>query len=153
MKRKAINKFSILLASFIPLSTSTVALADTTELTANFESTYVLTIPSNQTITEKNVNIGDLYVTGDIAPDQLVQVTAETKQFERVGSNDVLPFVLKHNQSSTLLEDFQFEEADMLSGSETKLDLWTDINETDWSNAKAGEYKGSIVFTAELTEH
>lgn len=146
------NKLGILFLGLIPLSASTVALADTTELTANFESNYILNIPSNQTITEKNVNIGDLYVTGDIAPDQIVRVTTEVNQFERVGSNDVLPFTLKYNQSTDELADYSFAETDILAGSETKLDLWSDIKDVDWTNAKAGEYKGSIVFTAELKE-
>ncbi|MGH1892474.1 hypothetical protein ABE905_13715 [Enterococcus durans] len=146
------NKLGILMVGLIPLSTSTAVLADTTELTANFESNYILNIPSNQTITEKNVNIGDLYVTGDIAPNQAVKVATEVKQFERVGSNDVLPFTLKYNQSTDELTDYSFAETDILSGSETKLDLWSDIKDDDWSNAKAGEYKGSIVFTAELKE-
>ncbi len=148
----SLNKLGFLLAGVIPLSVSTTVLADTTELTANFESNYILNIPSNQTITDKNVNIGDLYVTGDIAPDQTVKVTTVVNQFERVGSNDVLPFTIKYNQSTDELADYSFSETDILAGSETKLGLWSDINEEDWSNAKAGEYKGSIVFTAELKE-
>ncbi|WP_430608992.1 hypothetical protein [Enterococcus sp. MSG3310] len=150
--KMSLNKLVFLLAGVVPLSVSTTVLADTTELTANFESNYILNIPSNQTITDKNVNIGDLYVTGDIAPDQTVKVTAEVNQFERVGSNDVLPFTIKCNQSTDELADYYFSETDILAGSETKLDLWSDINEADWTNAKAGEYKGSIVFTAELKE-
>ena len=146
------NKFSIILAGFISLAANAAVSADTTELTANFDSDYLLNIPANQTITDKNVNIGDLFVTGDIAPNQVVKVATETKQFERVGSNDVIPFTLKYNQSSTVLNSYDFEEAGILSGAETKIDLWTDISEVNWTSAKAGEYKGSIVFTASLVE-
>lgn len=149
--RNSISKLTLVALGLLPLTFGSPTLAEETELTANFDSDYILTIPANQTIREKNVNIGDLYVTGNIAPDQMIKVTSEVKHFERVGSNDILPFTLKYSSSTEVLESYNFGEEDIISGVEKKLDLFTDINDNDWSNAKAGEYKGSIVFTATLT--
>ena len=148
--KKLISNLALIALGLFPVTFGSQALAEETELTANFDSDYILTIPANQTITEKNVSIGDLYVTGNIAPDQVIKVTSEVKQFERVGSNDTLPFTLKYNNSSEVLESYNFGEEDIILGTEKKLDLFTDINSTDGSNAKAGEYKGSLVFTATL---
>jgi|GEM_PF-2435452 len=149
--KNSISKLTLIALGLLPMTFGSQALAEETELTANFDSDYILTIPANQTITAKNVNIGDLYVTGNIAPAQVIKVTSEVKHFERVGSNDILPFTLKYNNSSEVLESYNFGEEDIVSGAEKKLDLFTDISNNDWSNAKAGEYKGSIVFTATLT--
>lgn len=149
--RNSISKLTLVALGLLPMTFGSSALAEETELTANFDSDYILTIPANQTITEKNVNIGDLYVTGNIASDQMIKVTSEVKHFERVGSNYILPFTLKYSNSTEVLESYNFGEEDIVSGAEKKLDLFTDINDNDWSNAKAGEYKGSIVFTATLT--
>ncbi|MFK4878539.1 hypothetical protein ACI1UB_05795 [Lactococcus petauri] len=149
--KNSISKLTLVALGLLPMTFGSPTLAEETELTANFDSDYILTIPANQTITEKNVNIGDLYVTGNIAPDQMIKVTSKVKHFERVGSNEILPFTLKYSNSTEVLESYNFGEEDIVSGTEKKLDLFTDINDNDWSNAKAGEYKGSIVFTATLT--
>lgn len=141
-----------LLSTFFLSSAGINAAAQTTELTANFQSDYVLNIPANQTITERNAEIGNLFVTGDIAPNQVVDVSVTTNKFVRVGSNDDLDFTLKYDNSSKDLSTYAFSEADIQKDSEKKLDLWTDITENDWSNAKAGEYNGSIIFTANLTD-
>lgn len=142
---------SILLLSLGLLSTNQ-ATADTTELTANFQSDYVMHIPLGQEITERKTNIGDLYITGDIAPTHAVEVDVATNQFERKNSSDVLGFSLMYDNSTAELESYLFNEEDIQAGNETKVDLWTNITQTDWDNAKAGEYYGSIVFTANLRE-
>lgn len=149
------NKKGFLVSIFALATISSMGIqgnADTTELTANFQSDYVMHIPLGQEITDKQTNIGDLYITGDIAPTHAVEVEVATNQFVRKNSSDVLDFTLMYDNSTAELESYLFNEEDIQAGSETKVDLWTNITQTDWDNAKAGEYNGSIIFTANLRE-
>ena len=123
----------------------------TTELTASVESEYILTIPSETEIIFENTSTplnGKLKVTGNVLPTQTVSVSAKLNPLHNAVRNTDLPYKLMNGT-----EEFQttvWNEAELRAEQPKELQLSVNITADDWKQAKAGDYAGSIVFTATM---
>lgn len=150
MKRKTLAgmmSLAIMAAVAVPV----YAEDKTTELNTNVSSTYELTIPSateidfNAATTALN---GELKVTGNVKPDETVTVSAAKNILENQdNAGAAIEFALKKDASDFTSETWS--EAELRSGTK-EISLSVAIEQSAWDSAKAGDYTGGIVFTAEL---
>lgn len=142
----------LLLAVAIPVSAEDKE--ETTTIEVSIPSTYILTIPSETDIefnAESTDLEGVLKVTGNVLPSQSVGVTATTNALHNSVQDTDLPYTLKCDGNEfTFAEWNETELRAGLTGVGKELKLSVDIDSTEWNNAKAGKYEGSIVFTATL---
>lgn len=139
-------------AMILPVS---AAESKDTTLTAEVPSTYTLTIPAATTITYGNTSTdlsGKLKVTGNVLPSQSVTVTADAKPLRNAVQNTDLPYTLENASGS--FTTASWSEAELRSGlggdgMGKEIQLSVKLKESDWNQAKAGTYSGSIVFTAD----
>lgn len=128
----------------------------TTPIGASVPSSYTLTIPSKTNIefnAESTALDGVLKVTGNVLPTQSVKVTVETNALHNSVQNTDLPYTLKYGDDT--FESAEWNEEDLRAGLEgdgegKELSLSVAIAKSDWDNAEAGTYEGSIVFTANM---
>lgn len=133
-----------------------------TVITTTVPSSYVLTIPATVDIAygEKNANIGSVKVTGHIADNQYVKVTAAS------GTN----FYLVNDSDSSKKISYRPEDLFASTDANGNLPLFrgkdfsaNDVNgegghclvvarisDYAWKNAAAGSYSDTITFTASL---
>lgn len=152
MKRKAlagIMSLALMAAVAVPVHAETEN--KTTTINTRVESKYELTIPANTTIdfnkpsTELN---GKLKVTGNVKPSQTVTVSAATNKLENQDNAGAsIDFALKQGASDFTSETWN--ETELRDGTKEFL-LSVAIDQSAWDSAKAGDYTGGIVFTAEL---
>lgn len=154
MKRKVLAgmmSFAIIAAVAVPVHAAEETTEKTTTINTSVESKYELTIPANTTIdfnkpsTELN---GKLKVTGNVKPSQTVTVSAATNKLENQDNAGAsIDFVLKNEGSNFTSETWN--ETELRDGTK-EIPLKVAIEQSAWDSAKAGDYTGSIVFTAEL---
>lgn len=139
-------------AMALPVSAQDNTETKDTTIKANIQSTYTLTIPAETTIdfeaTSTNLT-GALKVTGNVLPTQEVEVTAQAKAFHNEVQNTDLPYKLIDKRNNSEFTTATWSEDELRDGSK-ELTLSVDITKDAWSVAEAGDYKGSITFTANL---
>lgn len=159
MKRKitmGLTAFALMGAMVLPVSAQENTESKDTTIKANIQSAYTLTIPAETQITFEAVSTnlaGALKVTGNVLPSQEVVVTATAGAFHNNVQNTDLPYKLMNGQ-----EEFKtatWDETELRSGFEQEsqakaIQLSIAIAESDWQFAQAGDYEGSITFTANL---
>lgn len=150
MKRKTLAGM-MSLAVMATVAVPVYAEEKTTAINTSVESKYELTIPTTTDIafnvTSTNLN-GELKVTGNVKPNETVTVSAVKNKLENQDNAGAeIDFALKQGTgdftSATWNEQELIEETKAIS-------LSVAIEQSAWDNAKAGEYTGGIVFTAEL---
>ena len=151
-----VTAFALMGAVALPVSAQDNTETKDTTIKANIQSTYTLTIPAETDIafeaTSTSLN-GTLKVTGNVLPSQEVEVTAQAKDFHNHAQNADLPYKLMNGQ-----EEFKiatWNETELRNGFENsqnakEIQLSIAIEESNWKTAKAGDYEGSITFTANL---
>ncbi len=146
---------ALLLALVLALSLCLTALAadqsGETRVSATVESSYTLTIPSDQSIAfgaTKTDLSSPLKVTGNVGAGKTVTVTAVTQALTCPDQDTVIPFTLQKDGAAFTSEVWTDEE--LRADTPKELTLSVVIAESDWNAAKAGAYAGSIVFSAAL---
>lgn len=139
------------LAATLAVGCAMPAFAEThvTELKANIQSTYTVSIPAATTLTEGKVEteLSALKVNGNLAPGAKVKVTAAKSDFVRTGSwGDRFAFELLSNGRP--FTEATWSENDARNGK--SVDLTVQVPKTTWDDAKAGEYTASITFTVTM---
>ena len=150
MKRKALAG----MMSLVVMATVAVpvhAEEKTTAISTSVESKYELTIPATTEIafnaTSTNLN-GELKVTGNVKPNETVTVSAAKNKLKNQSNADAeIDFSLKQGVNNFTSATWNETE---LRGGAKAISLSVAIEQSAWDSAKAGEYTGSIVFTAEL---
>ena len=146
---------AFLLALFTLFSFSLNAFAEDqtgrTTVSATIESSYLLTIPSDQTIpfgAKRTELSSSLKVTGNIAAGKAVTVTATTSAMSCPDQDTTIPFTLQKN--GAVFNGETWTDAELRAATPKELTLSVVVSESDWNAAKAGEYAGYIVFNAAL---
>lgn len=127
-----------------------------TDLNAKVNSAYELTIPAKTTITFGNTSTslnGKLKVSGNVDVGETVTVTATPNALKNASHNVELPYTLMNGQAAFTTANWS--ETELREGLEgdgkgKELQLSVAITKDAWEAAKAGNYAGSITFTAEL---
>lgn len=165
MKNKVITG---LLGFLVVLGMATPALADNTVSTAtinednaqgsvnstlvtsDISSSFTMSIPATAAITYgvEDSNIGNLNVYGNLTSQQEVNVTVANKAFaNKSDASYTLPYKVTDgsgNELSNLTYDAQSIKNHLATPVHVR------ISKTDWQVAHAGQYEGSITFTATL---
>lgn len=127
-----------------------------TQLNANVDATYMLTIPQATTIpygkTTMNIS-GYLKVAGNVNAGQTIKVSAAVTPLHNAAQNTDIPYTIKKADAAFSTDTWSEDElrsglANDEAGKKDQLSIA--IDEASWNSAKAGSYTGSIVFTAEL---
>lgn len=147
-----LTAFVLMGAMALPVSAQELQKTGNTEVTANVASDYVLTIPAKTEIafnaTSTNL-AGTLKVTGNVLPTQEVKVTATPNALHNEVQNTDLPYTLK--KGAEIFTADTWNETELRE--ETKaVQLSIAITEAEWNKAEAGNYTGSITFTANLQD-
>ncbi|MDO4341089.1 MAG: hypothetical protein Q4C91_23945 [Eubacteriales bacterium] len=127
-----------------------------TDLNAEVDSTYKLTIPAQTTLTFGAASTkldGVLKVSGNVDVDEKVTVTATSNALKNASHKVELPYTLMNGQAAFTTANWS--ETELREGLEgdgkgKELQLSVAITKDAWEAAKAGSYAGSITFTAEL---
>lgn len=131
---------------------------DSTIIKATIQSDYTLTIPAETAIefqaTSTSLN-GKLKVKGNVLPTQEVIVTAQAKAFHNKVQDKDLPYKLIDKRNGSEFTSATWDEDTLRAGlagegQGKELPLSVDITKENWDKAEAGNYEGSIVFTARL---
>ncbi len=160
MKRKitmGLTAFALMGAMALPVSAQENTESKDTTIRATIQSTYTLTIPAETTIDFEAVSTnleGELKVAGNVLPSQEVEVTANAGTFHNTVQNTDLPYKLMNGQEEfkTSTWDEDTLRAGLQEGQGKAIPLSIAIEEADWETAEAGEYTGTITFTATLQE-
>lgn len=151
-----LTAFALMGVMALPVSAQENTESKDTTIKANIQSVYTLTIPAETQIefedTSTNLD-GALKVTGNVLPSQEVEVTAAAGAFHNTVQGTDLPYKLMNGQ-----EEFKtatWNETELRNGFENEenakqIPLSIAIKESDWQFAEAGDYEGSITFTANL---
>lgn len=131
-----------------------------TTIKASVRSTYTLSIPAETTIDFKAASTdlnGVLKVTGNVLPSQEVEVTVQAEDFHNNVQNTDLPYTLVNKADSNAFTGATWDEDTLRAGlagegKGKEIQLSIVIAEQDWKLAKAGEYEGTITFTAALQD-
>lgn len=121
----------------------------TTTITATVPSSYILTIPANTTVAYHAASTkldGTVKVTGKLAANETVTVTAAAGDLA-TASGDKLAYQLMKEDNSAFTAD-TWTKADIQANKST--DVYISIAAADWDAAVAGNYTGTITFTAEV---
>lgn len=146
MKKKVIGS-SFLLFSILAFHSTTVA-AETTEVSANCPSDYVVMIPPDQVITERRAEIGEVSIYGTIEPGKLIRLTTTSDEFIHENGVNKVPFVVKSNNA--LWTEATWNEAELIQGQEKSIPLGIEIGEMDWQFAKPGSYRAKIIYKTKI---
>lgn len=144
-------------AMALPASAQDTETKDTT-IKARIQSVYTLTIPAETQIDFEAASTdlaGKLKVTGNVLPSQEVSVTAQAKDFHNKVQNTNLPYKLMEGQAEfqTAVWDEDTLRAGLSgTGYGKEIQLSIAIGEDDWKTAEAGDYEGTITFTALLQD-
>lgn len=155
MKKRAVI---LLLASAIAADGSVrMAAADNTtsrntELTAEVASSYILTIPKDQEIsygTQDTDLSSGVSVTGNVKPSQKVTVTVSKTDFVNQDAEDS-SFAFSLLSAGKEFTSGEWSETELRAAKAKEFPLTVHVDQTAWDSAKAGSYKATITFTAEL---
>ena len=141
-------------AMALPVSAQDNTESKDTSITAKIQSTYTLSIPASTTIDfeKTSTNLKEtLKVTGNVLPTQEVAVTAKAGAFHNKVQNTDLPYKLIDKRNNSEFTTATWSEDELRDGSK-ELTLSVDITKEAWDAAEAGNYEGSITFTANLQD-
>ncbi|MDO5346708.1 MAG: cation transporter [Lachnospiraceae bacterium] len=158
-KRTVKQAFAAGMAAFVMMTSAIPVFAagssDTQEMYLSMSKApeYTMTIPASQDIPFGTVDtgIGDLYVTGNIGTKQQVQVTAEKTDFVDE-KDDANSFSFDLQCSGTDFSGAIWSSDQLRSEAATKYALTVHIPTETWGNTKAGTYKATLTFKAELQD-
>lgn len=145
---------SVLMALSVPAFGETVREEQSLELTMQKPPKYTMSIPSTTSIIvfgTENTEIGDLSVIGDVGTKQQVLVTVAKTDF--VDDNDKtnsFSFSLQHNGVDFTEEAWTFNQ--LREEPITAYGLIVHIPTETWAETKAGTYKATLTFKAELQD-
>lgn len=142
----------------LPVSAQDTQQAEDTTIRANVASTYTLTIPAETEIAFEATSTdlaGALKVTGNVLPSQEVVVTAQAKEFHNTAQDKDLPYTLINKADTQVFTTDKWNEDDLRAGLDgdgqgKEIQLSIDITKENWDKAEAGDYEGTITFTADL---
>lgn len=124
------------------------------DLNISKTATYTMSIPSTQSnITFGTVDtiIGDVSVTGNIGTKQQVRVTVEKTDFVDAKDNtNKFSFELLNN--GTAFSGQVWDSDQVRAAQAVAYPLTVRIPQTTWDTVKAGSYKATLTFQAELKE-
>lgn len=159
MKRKMIMGFTAFVlmgVMVLPVSAQDNIESKDTTIKANIQSTYTLSIPAETTVEFEKTSTdlhGMLKVTGNVLPSQEVEVIAQVENFHNEVQNTNLPYILVNKANSKVFTGDVWDEDTLragLTGTGKEIQLAVNIETEDWQKAEAGDYKGTITFTATL---
>lgn len=158
MKRKIlVGMMSALLAvgMAVPVgATAPEPQRDSTTVTTDIASSFVLTIPATTNITygaERTQMDGTLKVTGNVDTNEQVAVSVETSPLYNQSHNENITYTVTASEMRN--EAFTgdvWTEAE-LREERKEIPLYVLISSDAWSQAKAGDYEGTVTFTAQLS--
>lgn len=145
------KKSAFLLCVLFFLPVTAFAEEKSTEITTTIPATYTLTIPTKQDVTvnaEKTV-LPDLIVSGDLAPNQIVRVSANTEAMTNKDNAQApkLLFALTNGSNQPWSEE-TWTAQEAIDQKKAKLNLT--IDKEAWKTAKPGRYEGKINFTSAI---
>lgn len=163
MSKKTVKRvFAALMAASVMMVPSAPAFAESTgntqsedlELFMEKGATYTMTIPSTTNTIEfgaENTVIGTLSVTGDVGVKQQVQVVAEKTDFvdEKDAANK-FAFDLQYDGKTFSGETWS--SAQLRTEPATAYKLTVYIPTATWGETKAGNYKATLTFKADLQD-
>lgn len=130
------------------------ATSQSTTISAKIESDYTLTIPAKTEIIYGHTSSdlkGELKVTGNVEANEVVKVTVGTSAFYNDKHQAEIAYTLVKDGKKFTGEVWnETELRDGLNGKAKEVQLAINIERDEWLKAKAGEYIGSITFTASL---
>lgn len=145
--RKSLFLIGILL--FLPVTV--FAKEETTVITTTIPATYTLTIPSEQHIKPNAVNtpLTGLKVSGELAPDQQVKVSASIEAMKNKHNEQAptLSFALT-NENGDAWNNATWSAQDASDQKNVILNL--KIEKEVWNKATSGRYEGKIIFSSEI---
>lgn len=125
-----------------------------TDIEATVGSEYILTIPGRTVITPGTAASplnGELKVTGNVRPSEIVTVSVSSGAFANAEQGTQLAYSLTDHETDAVFSGAIWNEEELRSGNKSySLDI--DIAEAAWEAAEAGAYKGTITFTATLSD-
>lgn len=144
----------IITGSFaLPVYGSSSSRQDTTTLTATIDSSYVLTIPMDTPVSYGTVDTdlsGALKVIGNVRSSQQVTVSATTEQFKNDDGQAEFTYMLLDKSKDIPFSKGVWNEAELRNSQPKEIPLAIHIPQDTWNKAKAGTYKSTVTFTAEL---
>lgn len=156
MKRKIlVGMMSALLAvgMAVPVgATETNPKSDSTTVTADVASSFVLSIPSTTDIVykvEKTQIEGTLKVTGNVDTDEQVTVSVQPGQLHNESHNENIVYTITEGTGAEAFTGAAWSETELRAGSK-EFSLHVNISDDAWEQAKAGDYEGIVTFTAQL---
>ncbi|WP_455683694.1 hypothetical protein [Thomasclavelia sp.] len=159
MKKQMISGvLGIAMLSMLVLPVHAEEQSGDTTIKATITSTYTLTIPQETPIdfNAETTNLASkLKVTGNVLPTQKVDVTATPGNFHNNVQNTDLPYTLKDDNGNFTGASWNADELRAGLEGEGKgkeIGLTINIAKSDWNQAKAGDYTGTITFTAQMAE-
>lgn len=156
MKKQMISgALGIAMLSMLVLPVHAEDQSGDTTIKAKIDSTYTLTIPLETEIAfnAETTNLASkLKVTGNVLPTQKVDVTATSGNFHNSVQDTDLPYTLKDDKGAFTGASWSADELRAgLEGKGKEIGLSINIAPSDWNQAKAGDYTGTITFTAAMT--
>ena len=151
---KKIISGTLALALATMMSVPINATSQSTTISAKIESDYKLTIPAKTEINYGSTSSdlkGELKVTGNVEANEVVKVTVGTSAFYNDKHKEEIAYTLVKDGKKFTGEVWdETELRDGLNGNAKEVQLAINIERDEWLKAKAGEYIGSITFTASL---
>lgn len=163
MRKKIVKRvFAALMAASVMTVSSVPAFAEDTtgkqsdsmDLFMKKDPVYTMTIPATTNTIEfgtENTVIGDLSVTGDVGTKQQVRVTVSKTDFVDE-KDDANSFSFDLQCSGTDFSGAIWSSDQLRSEAATKYALTVHIPTETWGNTKAGTYKATLTFKAELQD-
>lgn len=164
MRKKTVKRaFAALMAASVMMLSSVPALAEGTsdmqqsksmELFIQKTPTYTMTIPATTNTIEfgtENTVIGDLSVTGDVGTKQQVRVTVSKTDFvDEKDKTNSFSFFLQHKGVN--FTEATWTSTQIRTEPVTAYALTVNIPTETWAQTKAGSYKATLTFEAELKD-
>lgn len=125
------------------------------QIKTEVDSSYTLTIPQNTDIEFEKTSTqlsGALKVSGNVDTDEQVTVTATANPLCKT-TGESIDYAL--TDGTAAFKGAVWDEAELRAGltnaeGQKAIDLYIEITEDEWSQAKAGSYAGTITFVASL---
>ncbi len=161
MKRKIVmglTAFALMGVMTLPVSAQGSTESKDTTIKASVQSVYTLSIPAETQIAfeaDSTDLAGALKVSGNVLPSQAVKVEVQAGAFHNHVQNTDLPYTLVNKADGNAFTGDTWDEDTLRAGLEgagtgKEIQLAVNIADTDWEAAEAGDYEGTITFTADL---
>lgn len=125
------------------------------QIKTEVDSAYTLTIPQNADIEFERTSTqlsGALKVSGNVDTDEQVTVTATANPLSKT-TGETIDYTL--TDGSNVFRQAVWNESELRAGltneeGQKAIDLFIEITQDEWNQAKAGSYTGSVTFVASL---